>query len=76
LVLAVPANRYHTSGRAYPEQLPAFEYAERFETRRVNRVGRFEFQRATALLTLPLAAFRFPLSAFRFPLSAFPRVTR
>lgn len=45
LNLNVPASRYHTSSREYPEQLDPFEYAEHFETRKTNRVGQFSFQR-------------------------------
>lgn len=44
LGLAVPASRYHTSAREYPEQLPPFEYSSRFQTRTVNRVGQFQFK--------------------------------
>ena len=44
LGLDVPANRYHTSSREFPEQLPPFEYSDRFETRRVNGVGQFRFR--------------------------------
>lgn len=47
LKMEVPASRYHTSSREYPEQLPAFEYPAHFETRTVNRVGQFQFRRAT-----------------------------
>ena len=43
LDLDVPASRYHTSSREFPEQLSPFEYADRFETRQVNRVGQFCF---------------------------------
>lgn len=45
LGLEVPASRYHTSSREFPEQLSAFEYSDRFETRRVNGVGQFQFRR-------------------------------
>lgn len=44
LDLEVPASRYHTSSREFPEQLSPFEYSDRFETRRVNRVGQFRFR--------------------------------
>lgn len=44
LGMAVPGSRYHTSSREYREVLPAFAYSERFETRKVNRVGQFSFR--------------------------------
>ena len=44
LGLDVPASRYRSSSREYPEQLPSFEYSERFETRQVNGVGQFSFR--------------------------------
>lgn len=47
LGLAVPASRYHTSCREYPEQLKAFEYASRFTTRKLNPVGQFTFHSHT-----------------------------
>lgn len=43
LDLAVPASRYHTSSREFPEQLAPFEYSERFQTRKTNGVGQFRF---------------------------------
>lgn len=43
LDLAVPASRYHTSSREYPEQLPNFEYSEHFQTRKTNSMGQFQF---------------------------------
>lgn len=47
LELGVPSDRYHTSPREFPEQLAAFEYSDRFETRKVNRVGQFQFRGKT-----------------------------
>jgi len=44
LDLAVPASRYHTSSREYPEQLAPFEYGDRFQTRKTNPVGQFSFR--------------------------------
>lgn len=44
LGLEVPASRYHSSDREYPEQLVPFEYSNRFQTRRANAVGQIRFQ--------------------------------
>lgn len=44
LDLDVPASRYHTSPREYPEQLAPFEYGDRFEIRKTNQVGQFRFR--------------------------------
>ena len=46
LDLDVPASRYRTSSREFPEHLAPFEYSSRFETRHVNRVGQFQFRGA------------------------------
>lgn len=40
---AVPASRYAMSCRSFPEEIPAFEYSERFDIRRTNKVGQFSF---------------------------------
>jgi len=44
LGLAVPASRYRVSDRAYPEQVVAFEYSQRFDVRKTNRVGQFSYR--------------------------------
>ncbi len=43
----VPASRYRMSLRSYSEPLGEFVYPDRFECRRTNRVGQFQFQGRT-----------------------------
>ena len=43
LGLDVPASRYHTSSREFPERITAFNYSDRFQIRNVNKVGQFHF---------------------------------
>jgi transposase InsO family protein len=42
-----PSSRYRVSERAYPEVLPAVEYASHDQVRSVNPVGQFKFQGRT-----------------------------
>ena len=46
LGMAVPASRYRVSPRAFPDALPAVEYAPGVEVRKVNPVGQSSFRRA------------------------------
>lgn len=43
LQLAVPASHYQASTRAFPEQLPAFEYGSRDQVRKVQATGKISF---------------------------------
>lgn len=63
LDLGVPSDRYHTSPREFPEQLAAFEYSDRFETRKVNRVGQFPFRGRTYKASEAFAGERLGISA-------------
>ena len=42
--LGVPAGRYRTSARAFPETLPRVEYAPGEHVRKVNPVGQLRFR--------------------------------
>ncbi|MBL4883048.1 MAG: IS481 family transposase [Planctomycetaceae bacterium] len=44
LSLDVPASRYCVSDREYPEMVKEFDYSNRFEVRKANRVGQFSFK--------------------------------
>lgn len=44
LGMQTPASRYRASERTYPERLPAIEYEERDEVRRVQAGGRISYQ--------------------------------
>jgi hypothetical protein len=43
LQLAVPASHYQASTRVFPEQLPAFEYGNRDQVRKVQATGKISF---------------------------------
>lgn len=47
LSMAVPASRYQVSERPFHEQTKAYEYSDRFEVRRTNRYGQFQFHGTT-----------------------------
>lgn len=47
LGLDVPASHYRMSQRAFSESLPEFEYPDRFERRRTNPMGQFQFKGRT-----------------------------
>jgi transposase InsO family protein len=60
LDMQTPASRYRPSPRIYPEVLPAIEYADQDQVRRVNDVGQITFKGAvyrvgTAFIGQPVA---------------------
>lgn len=44
LGLEVPASRFCTSPRSFPQVIPPYEYSERFEVRKAARFGQFSFR--------------------------------
>jgi transposase InsO family protein len=53
LAMEVPARRYQSSPRAFPEQLPPVEYAADVVVRKVQAGGRIRFQRHEARVGYP-----------------------